>query len=68
MGNYPLNGWVALVPKYSPDGANRSADLTTIPKPVLTSNEKTVKKSADQVKDSEKVSLTIGVTGTNNTQ
>ncbi len=49
-------------------GNDRNADLTTIPKPVLTSNEKTVKKSADQVKDSQKVSLTIVVKGTSNTQ
>ena len=48
--------------------ADRSTDLTTIPKPVLTSSEKTVKKSADQVKDSQKVILTIVVTGTKNTQ
>ena len=42
---------------------SRVDDLVTIPKPVLTSREKTVKKPADRVKDEVRVALTIVVTG-----
>jgi len=40
---------------------NTSADLISIPKPVLTSGEKTVKKSAAQIRDDRKIRLTIVV-------
>jgi anti-sigma factor RsiW len=40
---------------------NSSPDLITIPKPVLTSSEKTIKKPSAQTEDSQKVHLTITV-------
>jgi hypothetical protein len=40
---------------------NSSPDLITIPKPVLTSSEKTIKKPPAQAEDSRKVHLTITV-------
>jgi hypothetical protein len=40
---------------------NTSADLISIPKPVLTSGEKTVKKSAAQIRDDRKIQLRIVV-------
>jgi len=42
---------------------NSSPDLITIPKPVLTSSEKTIKKPPAQAEDSQKVHLTITVVG-----
>jgi hypothetical protein len=42
---------------------DRIADLITIPKPVLTSSEKTGKKPAGRQEDGEKVHLTIVVVG-----
>jgi hypothetical protein len=42
---------------------NSSPDLITIPKPVLTSSEKTITKPAGGAEDSRKVHLTITVVG-----
>jgi len=42
---------------------NRNPNLPIIPKPALTSGEKTIKKPPDQTKGEQKVNLTIVVTG-----
>ena len=42
---------------------DRKADLITIPKPVLTSNHRKVKRAATGVEDEEKINLTIVVIG-----
>ena len=42
---------------------NSIPDLITIPKPVLTSSEKTIKKPPAQAEDSQKIHLTITVVG-----
>ena len=60
-----LNNMAKLLPGREVLAAidDRRGDLITIPKPVLTSSEKTTKKPASRVKDTGEVNLTIVVVG-----
>lgn len=60
-----LNDTSGLLPEKNALAAfqNRTENLTNIPKPVLTSSQKAVKTDEGKTKDSEKIHLTIIITG-----